>query len=168
MAYASLVRSTSGLFLLAALACSTADGLDTGGGGTGGPPPDPEPAPEPNGDACGLDLLSWETDCNFTGAISYENPLAPGELLELEPFEGTTHACCEGAPSVETANSACVDACVAELCRVAKNIYDQIADENGWSCVLGCEFDTEGCLAGISVQQFPTLHKATTIPTRSS
>lgn len=156
MDYALLVRPTSGFLLLTALACSTADGLDTGGGGTDGMPPGPnDPVPEPDGDACGPDLLAWHTECDFAGEISYENPLAPGEYLELEPFEGTIDACCEGAPSVGTANSACVDACVAELCRIARNIYNQIASENGWHCTLGCEFDYDGCLAGIPVQQFP-------------
>jgi hypothetical protein len=159
MVYASLVRSTSALLLLTTLACSTADGLDTGSGSGAGDTGDQDPNrkdPDPYGEACGPEVVGWETDCDLVGQISYENPLAPGEFLELEPFESTTmFACCEGAPSATTADSACMDVCIAELCRIAKNIYQQIADENDWHCTQGCQFDTEGCLAGIPVQQFP-------------
>lgn len=159
MAYALLVHSTSGFLLLTALACSTADGLDTGSGsgagGTGDQDPD-EKDPDPHGQACGLDVTGWKTQCDIVGQISYENPLAPGELLEIEPLESDTMvACCEGAPSIATADSACMDVCVAELCRLAKKIYQQIAEENGWFCTQGCSFDTQGCLAGLPVQQFP-------------
>ena len=157
MAYASLVRSTSVALLLTALACSTADGLDTGSSGAGGQATDgpDEPLADPHGEECGPDVIGWQTECNFVGQISYENPLAPGEFLDIDPFEGTMAACCEGAPSITTADSACVDACIAELCRIAKNIYQQIAHENDWHCTQGCQFDTEACLAGIPVQQFP-------------
>jgi len=160
MAHGSLVRAVpSGLLLFTTLACSTADGLDTGGGGGGTGDQDPEdpdkPAADPHGDACGPEVIGWQTDCTFVGQILYENPLAPGEHLELEPFEGTTVACCEGAPSTATADSACVDVCVAKLCRIAKDIYQQIAHENEWNCIQGCGFDTEACLAGIPTQQFP-------------
>src|SRR5262245_61064245 len=150
MAYVSLVRSTSASLILTALACSTADGLDTGSGsgaGTGDDGPNKED-PDPYGDACGPEVVGWETDCNLVGQISYENPFARGELLELVPFESTTMvACCEGAPSITTADSACMDLCIAELCRIAENIYQQIAQEHGWLCGFGCEFDTAGCLA---------------------
>jgi hypothetical protein len=157
MAYVSLARSTPGLLLLTALGCSTADGLDPGSGGTSGQAPDDplQPTPEPEGEACGSDVLGWQTDCHFVGEISYENPLALGEYLELDPFEDMAFACCEGAPSTNTANSACMDLCRAELCRIAGNIYRQIANENGWHCTQGCDFDTDACLAGIPVQQFP-------------
>lgn len=157
MAYALLVRSIAASLLITALACSTADGLDTGtgAGGTGDLNPDPKPAADPYGEACGPDEIGWQTECSFVGQISYENPLVLGEYLEIEPIEATTEACCEGAPSTTTADSACVDACIVELCRIAKNIYQQIAQENGWYCTQGCRFDTEGCVAGLPVQQFP-------------
>lgn len=160
MALTSIARSMLGWLIVAALAgCSTAEdvGSSSGSGGTGGPPPDDEddPAPRSDGDACSPNRLGWQTACNFAGEISYENPLVPGEYLELGPFVGTTVACCEGAPSTATADSACVDACIVELCRIAENVYLQIAQENDWYCTQGCRFDTEGCLAGLPVQQFP-------------
>lgn len=87
--------------------------------------------------------------------MSYENPLDPGQYIELPPFTGPTLACCEGQPSQATADAACVERCTEQLCDIARNIYDQIAQENGWHCTQGCTFDMEGCLAGIPVQQFP-------------
>jgi hypothetical protein len=161
MAYVSLVRFTFGLLFLVvvALGCSTADGLDTGGGGdTSGPPDDDEQDPDANGAACGPEVFGWETACDYVGVITYENPLAPGEYLELAPFEDTFNnsvACCEGAPSTETADSACVNACIVEMCRIAGNIYRQLANENDWHCTQGCDFDTDACLAGVPLQQFP-------------
>jgi hypothetical protein len=155
MANVIAVRSLFGCLLLVALGCSTADGLGTsGGGGTGDHGP-AEPEPAPDGDACGPEVFGWETECSVVGQITYENPLAPGDYLELDPFTGATVACCEGTPSVGTADSACVDACIVALCELAEDIYDAIAHENGWHCTTGCRFDLEGCVAGIPAQQFP-------------
>lgn len=137
------------------LGCSTADGLDPGSSDTGGPPDPPEPEPVPEGSACGEETYGWETECEAVGQVSYENPLDPGQYLELEPFVGPTIACCEGKPDQATADAACVQSCRDQLCQLAKNIYDDIARENEWSCTQGCTFDTEGCMAGIPVQQFP-------------
>jgi hypothetical protein len=111
--------------------------------------------PAPEGEACGGDVFGWKTECEFYGTISYQNPLDPTQYLEIDPFFGPTYACCEGNPSQATADEACVDSCVVRMCDIAKNIYDQIAQENGWNCVMGCQFDIEGCRAGIPVQQFP-------------
>jgi hypothetical protein len=149
-------RSKTTLIFLLLLGCSTADGLDTGAGGTGGPPPeDPLPQPQATGDACGPETFGWWTECDVSGQLSYEDPLAPGQYLEIEPFFGPTFACCEGKPGQATADAACVQSCMTQLCDMAKDIYDQIADENGWHCATGCWFDHDGCMAGIPVQQFP-------------
>jgi hypothetical protein len=137
------------------LGCSTADGLDPGSSDTGGPPDPLEPAPAPDGSACGGETFGWWTDCVVSGQVSYENPLDPGQYLELEPFVGPTFGCCEGKPDQATADEACVERCTKQLCDIAKNIYDDIARENEWSCTQGCTFDMTGCLAGIPVQQFP-------------
>jgi hypothetical protein len=149
------VRSKTTLIFPLLLGCSTADGLDTGAGDTGGPPVDPPPQPLADGDACGLEAYGWPTDCEVIGQISYENPLAPGQYLEIDPFFGPTDACCEGRPLQAVADAACVQSCTKQLCDMADNIYDQIAAENGWHCALGCTFDLDGCMAGIPVQQFP-------------
>jgi hypothetical protein len=143
------------LLLQLVLGCSTADGLDTGPGDTGGPPDPPEPMPEPDGGACGGETFGWRTECEVYGSISYQDPLDPDQYLEIDPFVGPTVACCEGHPSQGTADAACVQSCTQQLCNIAENIYDQIAHENGWHCAVGCDFDMEGCLAGIPVQQFP-------------
>lgn len=146
---------TAGLLLLSlSLGCSTAGGLDDGSGETGEAPEPPDPIPAPDGDQCG-EAFGWQTACDVVGQVSYENPLEPGQLLDLEPFYGPTVACCEGNPSPATADAACVQSCTEQLCAMAENIYDQIAQENGWGCVMGCDFDRAGCLAGIPVQQFP-------------
>lgn len=115
----------------------------------------PDPLPTPDGTSCDEQTLGWRTQCDVLGQISYENPLSPGEFLDLEPFTGPTLACCEGHPSTTEADTACVDTCVEQLCRIAEDIYDDIADENGWNCTTGCQFDYQGCVAGIPVQQFP-------------
>lgn len=137
------------------LACSTADGLDTSGGAGTGDGPVSKPQPALDGSECGSDTYGWRTACSVSGQITYENPLAPGDYLDLDPYVGPTTACCEGKPSTETADFACLDACMAELCGMAESIYDDIAQENGWNCNTGCRFDLDGCLAGIPVQQFP-------------
>lgn len=111
--------------------------------------------PDPEGHACGDGIFGWQTACEVHGTISYENPLAPGQYLELEPFVDSGFACCEGKAAEATADAACVHSCREQLCNIADNIYDQIAQENGWNCALGCRFDFEGCMAGIPVQQFP-------------
>jgi len=105
--------------------------------------------------ACGDAIFGWETECMALGQVSYEDPLEPGMLLEIDPFEGPTTACCEGSPSHADADAECEQACVRQLCNVAEDIYDSIAEENDWHCTLGCRFDYEGCLAGVPVQQFP-------------
>jgi hypothetical protein len=149
----SLSLPVAGLLLLV-LGCSTADGLETGAGGTGDAPDPPKPVPRPDGDQCG-NVFGWQTTCDVVGHITYEDPLDPGQYLELAPYYGPTLACCEGNPSQETADAACEQACIARLCAMAENVYKQIAQQNGWSCVMGCQFDRAGCLAGIPVQQFP-------------
>jgi hypothetical protein len=155
MPHRSIVHTTAALLLPLVLGCSTADGLDAGSDDTGGPPDPPVPLPAPDGGACGSETYGWETQCEVFGHISYENPLDPGEFLEIDPFTGPTMACCEGDPSQVSADAACVQSCTAQLCNMAENIYEQIAHENGWNCTQGCDFDYEGCLAGIPVQQFP-------------
>jgi hypothetical protein len=111
--------------------------------------------PDPAGEACGLEVFGWKTECEVYGQISYENPLEPGQYLDTAPFAGPTVACCEGKPSQATADAACVQSCKKTLCDIADNIYDQIAQENGWHCTRGCDFDHDGCMAGMPVQQFP-------------
>jgi hypothetical protein len=144
------------LLLPLVLGCSTADGLDTGYGDETGVPPDPpDPTPAAEGSSCGEGVFGWRTACEVYGQISYQNPLDPAQYLEIDPFVGPTFACCEGNPDPSTADDACVQSCTAQLCDIAENIYEQIAQENGWSCALGCEFDHAGCMAGIPVQQFP-------------
>jgi hypothetical protein len=145
----------TGLLLQMVLGCSTADGLDTGAGDTGGPPDPPDPWPAVDGEECGPETFGWETECEVYGTISYQNPLDLEDYLEIDPFTGPTVACCEGHPSQVTADAACVDSCTQRLCEIAENIYNQIAHENGWHCAVGCDFDLEGCKAGIPVQQFP-------------
>jgi hypothetical protein len=151
----SIVHSTARLLLPLVLGCSTADGLDSGSGDTGGPPEPPVPLPAPDGDVCSPDVYSWETECEVLGQVSYENPLDPGQYLDIDPFTGPTHTCCEGNPDQATADAACVLSCIEQLCHMARNIYNQIAHENDWHCTQGCDFDYDGCVAGIPVQQFP-------------
>lgn len=149
-------RTTTCLLLQLVLGCSTADGLDTGyADETGGPPEPPDPEPASDGDACGEGVFGWRTACEVYGQISYQNPLDPSQYLEIDPFVGPTFACCEGNPALSTADAACVDSCTAQLCDIAESIYEQIAQENGWDCAFGCDFDHAGCMAGIPVQQFP-------------
>jgi hypothetical protein len=149
-------RTTSTALLLPLLlGCSTADGLDTGSGGTEGPPEPPEPTPAVDGEACGPETFGWRTECEVYGTISYQNPLDLDDYIEIDPFTGPIVACCEGNPSQATADAACVQSCTERLCEIADNTYDQIAQENGWHCATGCEFDMEGCKAGLPVQQFP-------------
>lgn len=146
---------TAGLLLPLVLGCSTADGLDDGSGDTGEPPVPSDPLPLPEGQSCDEQTLGWRTQCDVLGQISYENPLAPGQFLDLPPFTGPTLACCEGHPNAADADAACVSTCIEQLCRMAEDIYDDIADENGWYCTTGCQFDYQGCVAGNPVQQFP-------------
>jgi hypothetical protein len=150
-----LLLTTAGLLLPLILGCSTADGVGSSSGDTGEPPAPPDPLPVPQGSSCSDSTLGWSTQCEVLGQVSYENPLEPGVLLELEPFTGPTYACCEGNPSQADADAACVQRCEEQLCRLAEDIYDDIAHENGWNCIAGCQFDYHGCLAGIPVQQFP-------------
>lgn len=152
---AHLARSGSPLLSLV-LGCSTADGLDTGSGGDTGGPPDPfELSPALGGGACGDDTFGWKTACEVYGQVSYQDPLDLGQYVEVDPFTGPTVACCEGHPSEATADAACEQSCTKQLCAIAENIYDQIAQENGWHCTTGCDFDRAGCEAGLPVQQFP-------------
>jgi hypothetical protein len=151
----ALRKMQTALLLPLVLGCSTADGLDTGSGDTGESADPPEPTPAPDGAACGDGVFGWQTECEVHGTISYQDPFDPTQYLEVGPFFGPTTACCEGNPSQATADAACVDRCIAQLCAIAENLYDQIAQENGWLCGFGCEFDMEGCMAGIPVQQFP-------------
>lgn len=99
--------------------------------------------------------MGWRTACEVYGQISYQDPLDPAQYLEIDPFVGPTYACCEGNPEQSTADAACEHSCRQQLCDIAENIYEQIAQENGWVCAFGCEFDHAGCMAGIPVQQFP-------------
>jgi hypothetical protein len=114
LSLASLVSSPSSSvrFLLPLLlGCSTADGLG-GSGDTGEPPVPPDPLPAPDGQSCDEQTLGWHTECEVLGQIEYENPLDPGQFLELAPFTGPTLTCCEGNPSQAEADAACVQRCV--------------------------------------------------------
>lgn len=148
-----------GLFLVLP-ACGDDGGGGSGGGGTdggegtageGGSGADDEsgepedPGPDANGDQCGGDVLGWETECLVQDVVADANdrPEIPG----LPPEGGSTlrALCCEGQPSVATADAGCHGYCMLEICEAA--LTDHF-NRCGSCLVPNCGFDMTNCLAG--------------------
>jgi hypothetical protein len=128
-------------------------GTDGDGGGTGGDADsgaddesgDPIPDPDPLGEQCGSDVLGWETRClvEELEAITSDRGEIPGVPATGEHTQRAL--CCEGQPSVETADAGCHGYCMLELCEAA--LADHISRCN--SCLVkNCGFDMTNCLAG--------------------
>jgi hypothetical protein len=129
----------------------TDDGGGTGGDGDSGADDEsgdgspPDPGPNEHGDQCGGDVRGWETRClvEELEAVASDR----GEIPGVPPTgEHTQRAlCCEGQPSVETADAGCHGYCMLELCEAA--LADHISRCD--TCLgRNCGFDMTDCLDG--------------------
>ena len=103
------------------------------------------PEPDEQGDQCGSDVFGWQTSCQVQDITAIASD--KGEIPGIPPAgEHTIRTlCCEGRPSVSTADDGCEDICQLELCEAAK--FDHIKRCN--SCgPFDCGFDMSNCLAG--------------------
>jgi hypothetical protein len=141
-------------------ACGDDGGGGGGGGGTDGgegtageggsgaddesgePPAEP---PNPNGGQCGGEVLGWETECLVQDVVAEadDRPEIPG----LPPEGGSTlqALCCEGHPSVATADAGCHGYCMVEICEAALVDHFNRCE----ACLVpNCGFDVTDCLDG--------------------
>lgn len=149
------------LLLLPALpACGHGGGGDSGGGGgtddggtgtesgdgaddeSGEPEP---PVPDPHGDQCGSEVRGWQTGCFVHDVVGEASDR--GEIPGIPAEESSTARtlCCEGQPSVETADAGCQDYCLFEVCEAAR--VDHI-NRCGACLWPNCGFDFTNCTAG--------------------
>lgn len=127
-------------------------GTDGGGGtaGDGGSGADDEsgiqpPVPDEHGDQCGGDVFGWETRClvEELEAVASDR----GDIPRVPPTGAETQRalCCEGQPSIETADAGCQGYCMLELCEAALVDHINRCD----ICLLrNCGFDMTDCLDG--------------------
>jgi hypothetical protein len=156
----AMTRSCVGLLLLLP-ACGDDGGGGTGGGGGtdgagtgGGSAPDGadgaddesgdiEPLPDEDGDRCGGDIRGWETQCLVEDVVAWAGD--KGEILGAPVTGGATgrDLCCEGNPSVATADAGCNEICLLEVCEAARIDHMNRCDTCGpWDC----GFDMSKCL----------------------
>lgn len=130
---------------------------------TGGDPPRDE-----DGDRCGNDVYGWQTRCMVDDVIAStsDRGAIPGTPA-LGAHTGR-RLCCEGRPSVATADAGCNAICRLEVCEAAKLHHMNRCDACG---PLDCGFDMSKCLdGGTHVQlvtcakplQWPVLYELTT------
>jgi hypothetical protein len=152
---------------VALLLLSTACGDDGGGGGSGGGTDgagtggeasegdggegaddesgDMEPLPDEDGDQCGDDIRGWQTDCLVQDVTAWAGD--KGEIPGA-PWagDGTGRTlCCEGNPSVATADGGCNGICLLEVCEAAKIDHMNRCESCG---PFDCGFDMSKCLDG--------------------
>jgi hypothetical protein len=128
-------------------------GGGTDGGGTGGDTGDgaddesgpDDPGPDPHGDECGGDVRGWQTGCFVQDVVGEASDR--GEVPGLPPEGGLTERmlCCEGQPSIETADAGCQGYCMLETCEAA--LIDHV-NRCGTCLVPNCGFDVTDCLDG--------------------
>lgn len=126
------------------------DAVGTTGGNDGaddesGAEDPPEPGPDEQGDRCGSDVIGWRTSCQVQDITAIAND--KGEIPGIPPAgEHTIRTlCCEGRPSVSTADGGCEDICQLELCEAAKLDHIKRCSSCG---PFDCGFDMSNCLAG--------------------
>jgi hypothetical protein len=156
------------LLALAAIGCSTADGLP--------PPPhetepyEPPPPPEEDsadstggddgqsvepeyGDNCGPDVVGWQTSCDAESTKrKYTDPFQMTAVtVEGELGVDFAKLCCEGFGSREDANGGCQELCMLQLCEEARQTHMWWALDVAPGCLAGsdaCGFDMAACIVG--------------------
>lgn len=111
----------------------------------------PGDQPDAHGDQCGSDVFGWETPCFINSATVQKSQNGNTQDIPV-PFTDATHGqlCCEGKPSIATADQGCEDICMREACEAARIDHMSQCDACGpWDC----GFDMSNCLAGGSHDQ---------------
>lgn len=101
--------------------------------------------PDAHGDQCGGDVFGWETRCMVEEleAVASDRGEIPGVPVTGEHTQRPL--CCEGQPSIETADEGCHGYCMLELCEAALADHVSRCD----TCLVrNCGFDMTDCLAG--------------------
>lgn len=141
------------------------DGAGTGGDGddgaddeSGGGDP---PGPNENGGHCGSDVYGWQTICMVQAATSWagDKGQIPGAPVD---GDGTDRRlCCEGSPSVATADTGCESICQLEICEAARLDHMNRCHSCGpWDC----GFNMSDCLAGGAHTQVVTCVSPLQVP----
>jgi len=101
--------------------------------------------PDAHGDQCGGDVLGWETRCLVEDLEAVASDR--GEIPGVPAIGAHTQRalCCEGQPSIETADEGCHGYCMLELCEAALADHVSRCD----TCLVkDCGFDMTNCLGG--------------------
>lgn len=123
----------------------TADGTADGSDESGGDLPPPGSDRDPNGDQCGGDVNGWQTTCLVDSVTAATSDMGP--ILGAPPVGASTgrFLCCEGRPTIETADHGCDGICQLEVCEAAKLAHMNRCESCG---PFDCGFDMSNCLAG--------------------
>jgi hypothetical protein len=126
-------------------ASGTGGEADDGADDESGDGPDPGPPPDAYGDECGSDVYGWQTRCMVQDvtAVASDRGEIPGAPV-VGDHTGRS-LCCEGNPSIATADAGCEGICRLEVCEAAR-----LDHMNGCNTCLwwDCGFDMSNCLQG--------------------